>query len=224
MRILTTFHLQHLSTETWRWASVCMCVVCGVRSHSLWSSLKMLLHKMQNETFIPRLTYLTELTFLNSSCITVYFIILYREESDTTERLHFHFSLSCFGEGNGNPLQCSCLENPRDGGAWWAAIYGVIQSWTRLKRFSSSSSSSSSMGFSSGSAVKNPPAIKNWSMVGEDPLKKEMTTHSSVLAWEIPQTKEPSRLQSMKSQRVRHDLATEHKRAHNLHTSSSFPF
>ena len=47
------------------------------------------------------------------------------EESDTTERLHFHFSLSCTGEGNGNPLQCSCLENPRDGGAWWAAVYGV---------------------------------------------------------------------------------------------------
>ena len=50
-----------------------------------------------------------------------------------TEQLHFHFSLSCIGEGNGNPLQCSCLENPRDGGAWWAAIYGVAQSWTRLK-------------------------------------------------------------------------------------------
>ena len=59
-----------------------------------------------------------------------------------TERLHFHFSLSCIGEGNGNPLQCSCLENPRDGGAWWAAIYGVTQSQTRLKRLSSSSSSS----------------------------------------------------------------------------------
>ena len=60
-----------------------------------------------------------------------------REESDMTERLHFHFSLSCIGEGNGNPLQCSCLENPRDGGAWWAAIYAVAQSWTRLKRLSS---------------------------------------------------------------------------------------
>ena len=66
-----------------------------------------------------------------------------REESDTIERLHFHFSLSCTGEGNGNPLQCSCLENPRDGGAWWAAVYGVAQSQTRLKRLSSSSSSSS---------------------------------------------------------------------------------
>ena len=63
------------------------------------------------------------------------------EESDTTERLHFHFSLSCIGEGNGNPLQCSCLENPRDGGAWWAAVYGVAQTRTRLKRLSSSSSS-----------------------------------------------------------------------------------
>ena len=58
-----------------------------------------------------------------------------------TERLHFHFLLSCIGEGNGSPLQCSCLENPRDGGAWWAAVYGVTQSRTRLKRLSSSSSS-----------------------------------------------------------------------------------
>ena len=57
------------------------------------------------------------------------------------ERLHFHFSLSCIGEGNGNPLQCSCLENPKDGGAWWAAVYGVAQSRTQLKRLSSSSSS-----------------------------------------------------------------------------------
>ena len=62
------------------------------------------------------------------------------EESDTTERLHFHISLSRIGEGNGNPLQCSCLENPRDRGAWWAAIYGVAQSQTRLKWLSNSSS------------------------------------------------------------------------------------
>ena len=68
-----------------------------------------------------------------------------RKESDTTERLPFHFSLSCFGEGNGNPLQCSCLENPRDGGAWWAAVYGVAQSQTRLKRLGSSSSRPSSL-------------------------------------------------------------------------------
>ena len=65
-------------------------------------------------------------------------------ESDTTERLHFHFLLSCIGEGNGNPLQHSCLENPGYGGAWWAAVSGVAQSQTRLKRLSSSSSGSSS--------------------------------------------------------------------------------
>ena len=56
-----------------------------------------------------------------------------REESDQTAQLPFHFSLSCIGKGNGNPLQCSCLENPRDGGAWWAAVYGVAQSGTWLK-------------------------------------------------------------------------------------------
>ena len=65
------------------------------------------------------------------------------KESDTTEQLPFHFSLSLFisfiGEGNGNPLQCSCLENPREGGAWWAAVYGVAQSRTRLNQLSSSS-------------------------------------------------------------------------------------
>ena len=61
------------------------------------------------------------------------------EESDMTEWLHFHFLLSCIGEGNGNPLQCSCLQNPRDRGTWWAAVYGVTQSWTRLKQLSSSS-------------------------------------------------------------------------------------
>ena len=72
-----------------------------------------------------------------------------RQESDTTERLHFHFSLSCIGEGNGNPLQYSCLENPRDRGACWAAVYGVAQSWTRLKRLSSSSIATNILPFSS---------------------------------------------------------------------------
>ena len=62
-------------------------------------------------------------------------------ESDMTERLRFHFSLLCIGKGNGNPLQCSCLENPRDGGAWWAAVYGVAQSRTRLKRLSEQANS-----------------------------------------------------------------------------------
>ena len=80
-----------------------------------------------------------------------------REESDTTERLHFHFSLSCIGEGNGNPLQYSCLENPRDGRVWWAAVYGVAQSRTRLKRLSSSSSSILKVS-QVASVVKNPPA------------------------------------------------------------------
>ena len=72
-----------------------------------------------------------------------------RDESDTTERLHFHFSLSLsrIGEANGNPLQCSCLENPRVGGAWWAAVYGVAQSRTRLKWLSSGTSTSISSSF-----------------------------------------------------------------------------
>ena len=77
------------------------------------------------------------------------------EESGTTERLHFHFSLSCFGEGNDNPLQCSCLENPRDGEAWWAAVYGVAQSRTRLQRLSSSSSSSKGLGHWLSAALYN---------------------------------------------------------------------
>ena len=82
-----------------------------------------------------------------------------RSEWDTTVRLHFHFSLSHIGEGNGNPLQCSCLENPRDGGAWWAAVYGVAQSRTRLKRLSSSSSSSS-----------NPTPYLEWPLLSDSVL------------------------------------------------------
>ena len=69
------------------------------------------------------------------------------KELDTTERLHFDFSLSCIGEGNGNPLQYSCPENPRDGGAWWAAVYGVAQSWTQVKRLSSSRAPIMSLAF-----------------------------------------------------------------------------
>ena len=104
-----------------------------------------------------------------------------RYESDTTERLHFHFSLSCIREGNGNPLLCSCLQNPRDGGARWAAVYGVAQSRTQLKRLSSSSS----LGFPGGSVVKILPAIQEtwvWSFCQEDPLEWEMATHSCILA------------------------------------------
>ena len=85
-----------------------------------------------------------------------------REESDTTERLHFHFSPSCPGEGNGTPLQCSCLENPRDGGAWWAAAYGVAQSWTRLQRLCSSSSSvSKSASFFKLTTAQDLEAVRN---------------------------------------------------------------
>ena len=101
------------------------------------------------------------------------------EESDTTERLHFHLSLSCIEEGNGNPLQCSCLENPRDGGAWWAAVSGVAQSRTRLNDFTFT--------------------------FHFHALGKEMATHSSVLAWRIPGTGLPGGLPSMGSHRVRHD-------------------
>ena len=92
-----------------------------------------------------------------------------------TERLHFHFSLSCIGEGNGNPLQCSCLENPRDGGTWWAAVYGIAQSRTRLKGLSSSSSrrypvsSGGSDGKESACNAREPGSIPGW----EDPLEKE---------------------------------------------------
>ena len=99
--------------------------------------------------------------------------------SDTTERLHVHFSLSCIGEGNGSPLQCSCLKNPRDGGAWWAAVYGVTHSRTRLKWLSLA--------------------------VAESGLEKEMATHSSVLAWRIPGMGEPGGLSSMGLHRVGHD-------------------
>ena len=87
-----------------------------------------------------------------------------RQELDTTEQLHFHFSLSCIGEGNGNPLQCSCLENPRDGGAWWAAIYGVAQSQTQLKWLSKRRLQQ--LDLQAGSAAKRMQII---------PTKKEVT-------------------------------------------------
>ena len=101
------------------------------------------------------------------------------EEADTTEQLHFHFSLSSIGEENGNPLQYSCLENSMDGGAWWAAVHGVSKSRTRLSDFTFT--------------------------FHFHALEKEMATHSSVLAWRIPGTEEPGGLPSMGSHRVRHD-------------------
>ena len=105
------------------------------------------------------------------------FTYMWCEESDTTERLHFHFSLSCIGEGNGNPLQCSCLENPRESGAWWAAVYGVAQSRPRLKRLSSSSSIINIWAFQVAVVVKNLPVnaedirflCLGWSLGQEDP-------------------------------------------------------
>ena len=114
-----------------------------------------------------------------------------------TERLHFHFSVSCIGEGNGNPLQCSCLENPRNGGAWWAAVCGVTQSQTRLKRLSSSSGSSIWASLVA-QRVKNLTAMQEtWvrCLDWEDPLEKEMATHSSIPAWRTPWTEEPGGLQ-----------------------------
>ena len=117
-----------------------------------------------------------------------------RKESDTTERLHFHFSLSCVGEGNGNPLQSYCLENPRDGRAWWAAVYGVAQSQTRLKWLSSSSI-----------------VEKDWKQEEKGMTEDEMVEwhhwldgHESCW-W----TGRHGVLQSMGSQGVRHDWATE---------------
>ena len=100
-------------------------------------------------------------------------------ESDMTEQLHFHLSLPCIGEGNGNPLQCSCLENPRDSGGWWAAVYGVAQSRTQL------SDVTVTFHFHA--------------------LEKEMATHPSVLAWRIPGMGEPGGLSSLGSHRGRHD-------------------
>ena len=113
-----------------------------------------------------------------------------------TERLPFHFSLSCIGEGNGNPLQCSCLGNPRDGGAWWAAVSGVAQSRTRLKRLSSSSSRAfwASLVAESKESACNAGDL-GWILGWEDHLEKGTATHSSILTWRIPWTEEAVELQ-----------------------------
>ena len=118
--------------------------------------------------------------------------------------------LSCIGEGNGNPLQCSCLENPRDRGARWAAVYGVAQSQTRLKRLSSSSSSGLLRWLSGKESTCQSRRLRRCGFNLEDPLEEEMATHSGILAWKIPWTEEPGRLQYMVSQRVGHDWAHIH--------------
>ena len=105
---------------------------------------------------------------------------------------HCHFSLSCIGEGSGNPLQCSCLENPRDGGAWWAAVYGVAQSRTRLKRLSRSSSSWGLRGKESTCQCRK-CRFDPWA--GKIPWRRKW--QPSILAWEIPWTEKPGELPSM---------------------------
>ena len=150
------------------------------------------------------------------------------------ERLHFHFSFSCIGEGNGNPLQCSCLENSRDGGAWWAAIYGVAQSQTRLKQLSSSSSRNNlPKGFQGDLDGKESVFIVwVWSLGWEGPLEEGMSTHSSILAWRIPWTEEHDGLPSMGLQRVgpvslwetKHNLPKGHSRWESTLLTKKWPF
>ena len=116
------------------------------------------------------------------------------EESDMTEWLPFHFSLSCIGEGNGNPLQCSCLENPRGRRAWWAAVYGVTQSRTRLTRLSSSSSSYQSWSFTHKVPRTSLQLIPQWFLLSFSSSHLELSASSntvvgySVLKLAVPLT------------------------------------
>ena len=130
-----------------------------------------------------------------SCCLWVLFSICY----------HFHFSLSCIGEGNGNPLQCSCLENPKDSEAWWAAVYGVTQSQTRLKRLSS-----------------KVLRVTKDEMVGSL-IQWTWTWANSRRQW---RTGKPGMLQSMGSRRVRHNLETEQQQCitMNIWWGSRFQF
>ena len=138
--------------------------------------------------------------------------------------MNFGVSECIYGEGNGNPLQCSCLENPWDRGAWWAAIYGVAQSRTQLKRLTSSYNGEGNGTPLEDSCLENPMDRGAWQApvhgVAESrarlndftftfhfhALEKEMATHSQpILAWRIPGTEEPSGLRSMGSHRIGHD-------------------
>ena len=125
--------------------------------------------------------------------------------------------------GNGNLLHYSCLENPMDRGDLQATVRRVAKSWTWLSDYTTTCTLPPNtwwQGFPGDSVVKNLPAKQeSWvrSLGLEDPLEKEMATRSSILAWEIPRTEEPGRLHSMGSQRVRHDLQTEHTRVCGAH-------
>ena len=132
------------------------------------------------------------------------------QESDMTEWLHFHFSLSCIGEGNGNLLQCSCLENPRDGGSWWAAVYVVAQSQTRLKWLSSSSSRWLGDKESTCQCRRHRKTWV-WLLSQKDTPRGDMAIHSIIFAWEIPWTEEPGGPRSMGLHKVGWDWETEYK-------------
>ena len=109
----------------WRFSLCCCCCCCGLSSTCLFVNIQLHFRRRQwhpTPVLLPGKSH-GQRSLVGCSPWG-------REESDTTERLHFDFSLSCIGEGNGNPLQCSCLENPGDRGAWWAAVYGVAQSQT----------------------------------------------------------------------------------------------
>ena len=123
------------------------------------------------------------------------------------------------GGGHESPLQYSCLENPMDRGAWWAIVYRGGKSRTRLKQLSTHARSSKVLWSDTlvmwasleAQTIKNLPAMLETpvrSMGWEDPLEKGMATYSSILAWRIPWTEEPCRLQSMGSQRTGHNWVT----------------
>ena len=145
------------------------------------------------------------------------------KELDATEWLHFQFLLSCIGEGNGNPLQCSCLENPRDRGAWWAAVYGVAQSRTRLKRLSSSSSMHAD--FLGGSVVKHLPA--NEGDVGSIPAlwRSPRKGNGNPLQYSClgnPMDREAWWTAIHEIPRVRHNLVTKQQQQHSVVPWHSF--
>ena len=116
---------------------------------------------------------------LTACVVGIHLRNLEKNRREMTHLVEMHVSSVSDGEGDGTPLEYSCLANPMDGGAWWAAVHGVAKSWTRLSDFTFT--------------------------FHFHALEKEMATHSSVLVWRIPGTGEPGRLLSMGSHRVRHD-------------------